>query len=137
MTQKYRRPGEHAEFVRNKIVEKNTMWGRQEEAPLDPSVDVIEKLLDVAFFASLLTEEGRPLRVSLAYAPEVSSAPLPSSFRRLSSAIPLNPRNLRKLSPALNPQRSSVAVRLNGDELEVWVMFQCGDRSNAGKGEIL
>lgn len=132
MTQQYRRPGELAQLVRDRFDENAKARGT--ESP-DPSVAVIERLLDIAFFASLLAEEGRPVRVCLAYAPEIMSTPLPSSFRRLSSAIPLNPRALRKIAPALNPHRSMIAVRSNGVELEMWALIHHGSGTEVRTGD--
>ena len=56
-----------------------------------------EALVDAAFWASLQREEGYPPEISLAFLPpEPAVRPL-----RLAAALPLGPRTLARLAPAV------------------------------------
>ena len=70
--------------------------GETDLAP-EPSVNVIETIIDVAFWASLRREEGRSPKVSLVYLPPVlAGQPLEFEER-----IALTPHVLTKLAPAV------------------------------------
>src|SRR6185436_15564732 len=62
-----------------------------------PGTEVIETIIDAAFWASLRREEGRTPRISLAFLPpDERSAPLLFGLR-----MPLDPAGLAKLAPAV------------------------------------
>jgi hypothetical protein len=87
-------------------------------APLAPEPDVktIESLIDAAFWASLQREEGRSPRISLAYLP-AEAAGHSMVFDR---ALSLNPRDLSKLSPAVERPGIHLGVWPHRGELRVW-----------------
>ncbi|HET7460056.1 MAG TPA: hypothetical protein VFJ82_02365 [Longimicrobium sp.] len=82
-------------------------------APL-PDVDTIETIIDLAFWASLQKEEGRAPRISLAYIEPDASAMV---FER---ALPLNPRELARLAPAVERPGIHLGVWPQGGRLRVW-----------------
>lgn len=87
----------------------------QEDAPL-PDAAAIEAMVDAGFWASLLREEG--------YAPEISLALLPPerAARPLLFArpLPLTPRALAKLAPAVERPGIHLGVFRQSGELVVW-----------------
>ena len=90
--------------------------GREVAAPL-PSADVIERLTEAAFWASLRREEGRSPKISLAYVPPEAAGKALTLERRLLLA----PRGLTRLSPAV--ERPGIHLCVWGDEegdLYVW-----------------
>lgn len=87
--------------------------------PLAPQPDArtVQKIIDVAFWASLQREEGRSPRISLAYLPP-EAAEHAMVFDR---ALPLNARDLGKLSPAVERPGIHLGVWPHrGSELRVW-----------------
>jgi hypothetical protein len=78
--------------------------------------DAIEALVDSAFWASLQREEGYAPEISLAFLPpEMAVRPL-----RLAPPLPLGPRGLSRLAPAVERPGIHLGVwRVNG-ELVVW-----------------
>lgn len=81
-----------------------------------PDVKTIEKIIDVAFWASLQREEGRSPRISLAYLPPEASGHAMVFDRPLS----LNARDLGKLSPAVERPGIHLGVWPHRGELRVW-----------------
>ena len=81
-----------------------------------PDLAAIEALVDAAFWASLQREEG--------YAPEISLAFLPPDEAvrplRLAPPLPLGPRGLSQLSPAVERPGIHLGVWRSGEELVVW-----------------
>jgi hypothetical protein len=88
------------------------------EATEAPAADAraIESLIDAAFWASLQREEG--------YAPEISLALLPPERAvrplRFASPLPLGPRALARLAPAVERPGIHLGVWRDGDALLVW-----------------
>jgi hypothetical protein len=89
--------------------------GETDLAP-EPSVNVIEAIIDVTFWASLRREEGRSPKISLAYLPP-SVAGQPLIFEE---PILLTPYVLTKLAPAVERSGIHLGVWDDGDELYVW-----------------
>lgn len=81
-----------------------------------PDARAIEALIDAAFWASLLREEG--------YAPEISLAYLPPEKAdrglRLAVPLPLDSRALAKLAPAVERPGIHLGVWGSGEALIVW-----------------
>jgi len=81
-----------------------------------PDQAAIEAVVDAAFWASLQREEG--------YAPEISLAFLPPDAAvrplRLAPPLPLGPRGLSQLSPAVERPGIHLGVWRSGGELVVW-----------------
>ena len=97
----------------------------------------LEEMLDVAFFASLVQEEGRPTRVALAYAlREVSFIPGEIEIARpFARPTPLSVRAVKKLAPAIDPWRGFLAVEPVPDGgLEIWGIGLGGRRRHEPLG---
>jgi hypothetical protein len=81
-----------------------------------PDAEVVERIVDAAFWASLRREEGRVPKISLAYlAPEAAGHAL-----RLERPLPLDPATLTRLAPAAERPGIHVGVWRNGGEPYVW-----------------
>jgi len=82
----------------------------------EPSLKVIETIIDVTFWASLRREEGRSPKISLAYLPPLlAGQPLVFEDRIL-----LTPYVLTKLAPAVERSGIHLGVWDEGGELYVW-----------------
>jgi hypothetical protein len=81
-----------------------------------PALDVIEEMINAAFWASLRREENRVPTISLAYMPPTHSA-RPLVFDR---PLPLSPIELARLSPAVERPGIHLGVWPNQDQLQVW-----------------
>lgn len=89
--------------------------GSRDFAP-QPDTVVIEALIDTAFWASLQREEGHAPRISLAFVPpEVSGHAM--VFAR---PLPLWPRSLAKLAPAVERPGIHLGVWPEDGALRVW-----------------
>lgn len=71
--------------------------------------------LSVAFFASLLQEEGRPTRVSIA----LTRGKAPPDSLIFESRIPFSAQAIRKLAPAANPLNTDILVSPYNSELSI------------------
>ena len=78
----------------------------------------VETLVDAAFWASLKREEGHSPKISLAFVPP-DQAGYPMRFER---PLPLSPRALARLAPAVERPGIHLGVWCNGEgeELRVW-----------------
>ncbi len=82
-----------------------------------PSRKALAKLVEVAWLASLKTEEGRPTVCNLAYIDPHNPDPNPPplirlprwSYYAINDPVPLTVGNLAKLAPALNPYTANIA----------------------------
>ena len=84
-------------------------------APL-PDARAIEALVDAAFWASLQREEGYAPEISLAFLPpERAARPL-----RFAAPLPLGPRALARLAPAVERPGIHLGVSRERGELVVW-----------------
>lgn len=81
-----------------------------------PDVHHIEALIDGAFWASLLREEGLEPRISLAFIPpEITGHAM-----RFQQPLALSPRGLAKLAPAVERPGIHLGVWPDGEVLRVW-----------------
>ena len=81
-----------------------------------PDAAAIEALVDAGFWASLKREEGYVPEISLAFLPpDRAVRPL-----RLSPTLPLDPRTLSQLSPAVERPGIHLGVWRSDGELRVW-----------------
>jgi hypothetical protein len=81
-----------------------------------PDAATIEALVDAAFWASLQREEGSPPEISLAFLPPDRAArPL-----MLAPPLPLGPRALARLAPAVERPGIHLGVWRDRGELVVW-----------------
>ncbi|QKG52894.1 putative sensor domain DACNV-containing protein [Hymenobacter sp. BRD67] len=84
--------------------------------PAPPTATLLEALIDVAFWASLRREEGRPPRISLALLdPTAASQPLLFSHR-----LRLTPQVLSKLAPAVEHPGIHLGVGYDEEGLYIW-----------------
>ena len=84
--------------------------------PPPPPAALIEAVIDVAFWASLRREEGRPPRISLALlAPEAARQPLHFAQR-----LRLTPQSLIKLAPAVEQPGIHLGIGEDEQGLYVW-----------------
>ncbi|HEX6042611.1 putative sensor domain DACNV-containing protein, partial [Longimicrobium sp.] len=81
-----------------------------------PDVKTTQKIIDVAFWASLQREEGRSPRISLAYVPPEAAGHAMVFDRPFS----LNAKDLGKLSPAVERPGIHLGVWPHRGELRVW-----------------
>src|SRR5262249_22472701 len=89
--------------------------GRAPGAPV-PDAAAIEALVDAAFWASLQREEGYEPEISLAFLPpEPATRPL-----LFAKPLPLGPRELARLAPAVERPGIHLGVWRDGGELRVW-----------------
>jgi DNA integrity scanning protein DisA with diadenylate cyclase activity len=89
--------------------------GERSSSPL-PDGGAIEALIDAAFWASLKREEGYSPEISLAWLPpERALQPL-----RFATPLPLGPRALARLAPAVERPGIHLGVWRGGDGLVVW-----------------
>ncbi|MHA6247230.1 putative sensor domain DACNV-containing protein [Pontibacter sp. CAU 1760] len=83
---------------------------------MPPQRLAIEAMIDVSFWASLLREEGRSPKISLAFLPpEQAQQPMLFSLR-----LPLTPGAITKLAPAVERPGIHLGVWHEGEELYIW-----------------
>ncbi|HEY0897077.1 MAG TPA: hypothetical protein VGE15_11045, partial [Sphingobacteriaceae bacterium] len=81
-----------------------------------PSVQVVEAMVDIAFWTSLRKEEGNSPRISLVYlSPEQAEKNLV-----LTKPLQLTPENLTRLAPGLERSGIHVGVYLFDHDLYIW-----------------
>ncbi len=98
-----------------KLLANALLQGESELAP-EPSLKVIEAIIDITFWASLRREEGRSPKISLAYLPPLlAGRPLVFEERIL-----LTPYVLTKLGPAVERSGIHLGVWDEDGELYVW-----------------
>jgi hypothetical protein len=112
-----------------------TMLALQAEIPTGESVpteDQIECMLDAAWSATLLEEEGRRGPFTLGFVSEAEA--LTTSCRLLAFAepTPCGPPAIAKLALATDPRETIVAVQWSSEsELEIWGLLQLGNLGSA------
>ncbi|RYE17612.1 MAG: hypothetical protein EOP51_23580, partial [Sphingobacteriales bacterium] len=83
---------------------------------IKPEARIIEAVIDVAFWASLRREEGRPPKISLALLhPSQSDQPL-----AFGTKLRLTPQNLIKLAPAVEQPGVHLGVWYENDDIYIW-----------------
>ncbi len=95
--------------------EESRREGRGSPAPL-PAADIIERLIETGFWASLRREEGRSPKISLAVLHADGAGEALVFDRR----IPLAPRALTRLAPAVERPGIHLCVSGGVDDLHVW-----------------
>lgn len=100
-----------------------------------PSLPVLEELLAISLEASLLREENRSLNFRLILRDPgrfAATAGPPDGLHRLifDKPRPFTPHELRRLTPAVDFDRSLVGVCLDNrsDQLQIWGIVQSGAR---------
>lgn len=107
---------------------KGPAQGAQGFGPIPPD-DHILVMLEAAFHAGLQTEEGRPLRIRLAYLdPQApNSRTTPRRLLPFASSVPLNSGALAKLACAVDPRRCAIGVFSRATERpEIWGLVDSG-----------
>ena len=88
----------------------------REEMGRHPDAQVIEAIIDAAFWSSLRREEGFSPKISLAFlSPDEAGQPL--MFER---QLSLTPATLSRLAPAVERPGIHLGIRRDGDNLCVW-----------------
>ena len=125
-------PGDLARFVRER-------WREVPESPgavnyPSPDPEALAGFFDACYQASMLREEERPVvfRATLAE-PELfdPEGRPPEVLQRLAFPYPLpfDPREIRRLSVASDPQRVLIGVRQAGEgDLRIWGLINSGTR---------
>jgi hypothetical protein len=94
-----------------------------------PSLQILEELFEQLYFASLQTEEGENVICRVAYIDSQNPDPNPPDrivkqrwqYHRLGTEIEFNTRNLIKLSKAVDPWASTLAVHVSDTGgLRIW-----------------
>lgn len=81
-----------------------------------PDAQVVETIIDAAFWSSLRREEGFSPKISLAFLPP-EDAGQPLRFER---HLPLTPTTLSRLAPAVERPGIHLGIWRDGDDLCVW-----------------
>ncbi|MBX3349797.1 MAG: hypothetical protein KF747_13795 [Nitrospira sp.] len=85
-----------------------------------PSLADLEALLDVAFFSSLTQEERKSVVFSLLYCDPTLAVESKWPVVRFASDLPFSVEQIRKLSPATDPQAIDIGVYPSNGELAIW-----------------
>ena len=89
---------------------------QDEKLATAPNSDIVEAVIDIAFWASLRREEGHSPTISLALLqPHQSDRPL-----IFGQKLRLTPQNLIKLAPAVEQPGIHLGVWPEGDDLFIW-----------------
>jgi len=127
----YSYPGDLARFVRDR-------WGDAPGLPgsVDPLPEAaaLEGFFEACYQASMLREEERPIVFRAVFAePELfdPEGRPPEGLQRLAfpHPLPFDPREIRRLSVASDPQRALIGVRqAGGGDLRIWGLINSGTR---------
>ena len=106
-----------AERVQERFAQRKAAHGdKWREGATQPDTKTIEKIIDVAFWASLRREEAYSPKISLAYlSPEQAGQPL--MFER---PLPLTATALARLAPAVERPGIHLGVWHHEEQLRVW-----------------
>jgi DisA bacterial checkpoint controller nucleotide-binding len=129
-------PDQLAEFVRERWGELHAGGAPGASAPMCPLPDheALTGILSTAYQATLLREEERPVTFRIIVSsPEAfaQDAGPPDGLQRLvfTRPRPLDPHELRRLSPAAKYHRSLIGVHRNAEgDYVIWGMLQSGPR---------
>lgn len=99
-----------------------------------PTSEDVRALIETVFFASLAREEGRPLRLRVAFvAPEGPARPAKQSWGwwtlPFETLLPFDKNELVKLAPSVDSRQSVIAVMRTGDGLRIWGLINHGASS--------
>jgi hypothetical protein len=91
----------HMRFADQPDLSPVEKFSRLAESHPPPDEARIQSVIEEVFWASLLTEEGRPCRPRLLYVPRTE--PMRQAVHRLAAPLPLTRESLRKLTPVQGP----------------------------------
>jgi hypothetical protein len=127
----YSYPADLARFVRDR-------WSNVPEPPGDvdplPDAAALEGFFEACYQASMLREEERPVTFRTILAEPALFDPAgrpPEDLQRLAfpRPLPFDPRELRRLSVASDPQRALIGVGQDGEGgLRIWGLINSGTR---------
>ena len=104
--------------------------------PAAPSAAQLEQLLDVAFAATLLQEEGRPTVFTLGLVSEEEARRFQYDVEPFARPEHCAPGTIAKLAPATS-RETQIGVRFTaGGDLETWGLVHVGDRRFAIDVEV-
>lgn len=99
-----------------------------------PATTALEQLISTCYQVSMMREEGRPVTLRLILAPPsvfpASQGP-PKGFHRLlfTSSRPFNEYELRRLSPAVDFERSLIGIEQHPEKgFQIWGLINSGRR---------
>jgi sensor domain DACNV-containing protein len=102
-----------------------------------PSHAQIERVLDAAWSATLLEEEGRRTVFTLGVVSEKEALATPCRVLAFADAMACDPHTIAKLALATDPRETVIGVRRSRDDaLEIWGLLQLEERSVAVDHEI-
>jgi hypothetical protein len=133
---KHAYPDDLASFVREhwKDSSRDAEGAKDEREDSLPAAPVLEALLSTCYQASLLREEARPVTFRLIFAdPELFSVEEgpPQGLHRVefTQPRPFDKRELRRLSPAADFERSLIGASPDGDGgIRIWGVVHSGPR---------
>lgn len=96
-----------------------------------PSEKTTARMVDVAYVASMLEEEGRRVRCAFAFLNEHGAAALRFGAFRFSTPMPFTPATIAKLAPTAEPGRTELGIKEDRGELVVWGLIHHGDQTFA------
>lgn len=100
------------------------------------SRDQLATLLDIAWSATMIEEEGRRSNFTLGVAP-AEAASAGAKVQTFAQPRPLTPATIAKLAPAADSAATLIGVVLSGkNEFEIWGLIHLGDRSFSNDLEI-
>lgn len=94
-----------------------------------PKLAILRRFFETLYFASLRTDEGRPVRVDVVYIDSSNPDPSPPevlrqdrwSYVRLATPLPFSIQNLVKIALASDPRSSAIAVDVDRrSQLRIW-----------------
>jgi hypothetical protein len=112
------------ELVRRLV---NTISAMESEAlsrGTSPPISEVQSVLDVAWSATLLEEEGRRPVFTLALVSEQEALAAPCRVLALAEPMVCDPRSIAKLALATDPRQTVIGVRWRTDGLEIWALLQ-------------
>ena len=99
-------------------------WPRGEPVPYDR----LRVLLEVAWSATLLEEEGRRPVFTLAYTTTAEAHRFGTRVEEFRSSVPLTAQAVAKLAPATDRRETVLAVSFEGDAPAMWGLIHVGNR---------
>lgn len=96
-----------------------------------PSARHVTQLLDVAYVASLMEEEGRSVRCAFGYLSAEGAGSLGFGTYRFASPEAFTPSKVAKLAPVAQPGRTELGVWAQDGTLFIWGLIHHGDQTFA------
>lgn len=95
-----------------------------------PPEEALRDILDVAYVASLMSEEGRPIHFTLAYLSQAGAVRQGIDVMPFRRPLPLDPSRIAKIALATDPSRASLGVWPGrAGTSEIWGLLHHGDHT--------